>query len=94
MFNPIILLGGVARACVHHFVAAATPKDSHIPAWRFNVFERMRYAAHQRSPSLRYTRLYRDAGNRERLRRLRTGAHFQQLRSHPPGTVQPRHIFG
>ena len=38
--------------------------------------------------------IYRPNGKRERERRIRQFAGFNQLRSHKPGTVQPRHIFG
>lgn len=38
--------------------------------------------------------LHQGNGKRERQRRNIADAHLQQLNSHKPGTVQPRHIFG
>jgi len=42
----------------------------------------------------RRSTLYVPNGERECARRIGQGAHFHQLNSHKPGTVQPRHIFG
>lgn len=41
-----------------------------------------------------YTTQHATNGDRECARRIRQGAHHLQRLSHPPGTVQPRHIFG
>lgn len=59
-----------------------------------DYFHMLQWKAFLRGGSTRYYKVYRNKGRREALRRFITDAHEQQLNSHKPGTVQPRHIFG
>lgn len=80
-----LLVGGSAANIAMRTLGIRSFRD------KFHELQARAYVSARRRGSYR---VYRNPGAGEAARRVRQNAHQNQLNSHKPGTLQPRHIFG